>query len=193
MGNAFDSANYPTREPQTLTAGDRWLWKRTDLGADYPPASYSLKYALRRHDTGAEIEITASESGSDYLVEVASATTANHSAGFYAWQAYIIRTSDSERVLIGSGTLEVLANRDTAQTDPRTHARKVLDAIEAVMENRASVDQQEYSIAGRSLKRTDLNDLIVLRDRYRAEVLAEERAERIKQGMGGGGRILVRM
>lgn len=177
MGNAFDSANYPEKEPAQLVVGDRWLWKRTDLGTDYPPASYSLKYVLRRHDTGAEIEITASESGSDYLVEVASATTAVKSAGWYAWQAYIIRTSDSERVLIGSGTVELIANRDAAETDPRTHARKVLDAIEAVIENRATVDQQEYSIAGRSLKRMEIGDLLKLRDKYRAEVNAEQNAE----------------
>lgn len=175
MGNAFDSANYPTREPAQLTVGDRWLWKRTDLGTDYAPASYSLKYALRRHDTGAEIEITASESGSDYLVEVASATTAVLAAGRYLWTAYIIRTSDSERVVVGSGTVEVLANRDAVATDPRSHARIVLDAIEAVIENRASVDQQEYSIAGRSLKRMEIGDLLKFRDKYRAEVSAEER------------------
>src|SRR5512139_3918399 len=133
MGNAFDSANYPTREPAKLTVGDRWAWKRTDLGADYPPATYSLKYSLRLHSTGTEIEITAGETGSDYLVEVPSATTAGYTAGWYAWQAYIIRTADSERVLIGSGTIEVVANRDTDTTDPRSHARIVLDAIDAVI------------------------------------------------------------
>ena len=193
MGNAFDSANYPTREPAQLTIGDRWLWKRTDLGSDYPPASYSLKYVLRRHDSGAEIEITASESGSDYLVEVASATTAGYAAGRYSRTAYIIRTSDIERVVVGTDSVELIANRDAVATDPRTHARKVLDAIEAVIENRATVDQEEYSIAGRSLKRTPVADLLVLRDRYRAEALAEERAEKIKNGLGGGGRILVRL
>ncbi len=193
MGNAFDSANYPTREPAQLTLGDRWLWKRTDLGADYPPASYALKYVLRRHDTGAEIEITANESGADYLVEVASAVTAQHAAGRYAWTAYIIRSSDSERLVVGTGSVEVLDNRDLSGADPRSHARKVLDAIEAVIENRATIDQQEYSINGRSLKRMLVTDLLVLRDRYRADVRAEELAERIKNGMGGGGRILVRM
>ncbi len=193
MGNAFDSANYPTTEPAVLVAGDRWLWKRTDLGADYPPASYALKYVLRRHDTGAEIEITAGESGSDYLVEVASAVTALYAAGRYSWTAYIIRSSDSQRLRLGSGALDVVADRDTDAADPRSHARKVLDAIEAVIEKRATVDQQEYSIAGRSLKRTPVADLLVLRDRYRADVRAEELAERIKNGMGGGGRVLVRL
>ncbi len=193
MGNAFDSANYPQTEPTQLTIGDRWAWKRTDLGADYPPASYSLKYVLRRHDTGAEIEITAGESGSDYLVEVPSATTAVHTAGRYVWQAYIIRSADSERVLIGTGTVELVANRDSSAADPRSHARKVLDAIEAVLENRATVDQQEYSIAGRSLKRMPIQELLVFRDRYKSEVASEERADRIARGLSGGGRVLVRL
>lgn len=175
MGNAFDSANYPRREPAKLTVGDRWMWKRTDLGVDYPPASYSLKYALRLYDTGAEIEIIASESGSDYLVEVASTTTGGYTAGRYLWTAYIIRTSDTERVVVGTGTFDVLADRDTVATDPRSHARKVLDAIEAVIENRATVDQQEYSIAGRSLKRMTIDELLKFRKTYRAEVDSEER------------------
>ena len=175
MPSAFDSANYPSREPTQLVVGDRWAWKRADLGVDYPPASHSLKYVLRLHATGTEIEITANESGNDYLVEVLSATTAAYTAGFYVWQAYIIRTSDSQRVTIGTGTVELVADRDTATGDPRTHARKVLDAIEAVLENRATVDQQEYSIAGRSLKRMPIDELIKLRKTYQAEVDAEER------------------
>lgn len=177
MGNAFDSANYPTREPAQLTLGDRWLWKRTDLGVDYPPDSYALKYSLRLHTAGGtEIEITANESGADYLVEVASATTAAYTAGRYAWTAYITRSADSQRVVVGTGTVDVIANRDTATTDPRSHARIVLDAIQAVIENRATVDQQEYSIAGRSLKRMEIGELLKFRKTYQAEVDAEVRA-----------------
>lgn len=175
--NQFDSANYLTIEPTELIVGDRWLWKRTDLGSDYPPASYSLKYSLRLAGaTATEIEITANESGSDYLIEVASTTTAGYTAGTYIWQAYITRTSDSERVMIASGVVDVIANRDASTSDPRSHARKVLDAIEAVIEGRASKDQEEYTIKDRSLKRTPLSDLLTLRNKYRAEVDAEERA-----------------
>jgi hypothetical protein len=187
MGNAFDSANYPSREPTELVIGDRWAWKRTDLGADYPPASYALSYSMRLEGTGAtEIGISASESGSDYLVEVASATTAAYTAGRYRWQAYITRSSDSARVMVGSGIVEVKANRDASTADPRSHARIVLDAIEAVLQSRASKDQEEYSIAGRSLKHTSIEDLLKLRNQYRAEVDAEERAAN-----GKGGRKLV--
>ncbi len=195
MGNIFDSANYPETEPVQLIIGDRWVWKRTDLGSDYPPASYALSYSLRLQGTGAtEIEIAASESGSDYLVEVAAATTAAYTAGDYQWQAYITRTSDSERATIGTGYVEAVANRDAATTDPRSHSKIVLDAVEAVLENRATKDQESYSIAGRSLARTSLSELLNLRDRYRAEYKAELDAANIAAGKpAGGSRIRVRL
>ena len=193
MANLFDSTNYPETEPTQIIAGDRAAWKRTDLGTDYAPASYSLKYSARLENSGStEIEITASESGSDYIVEVGQSTTAAYTAGVYHWQAYITRTSDSERVTVDSGTWEIKANRDAATTDPRNHVKKVLDAIESVIEGRASKDQESYSIQGRALSRTPIADLITLRDKYRAEWVREQRAERIKNNLGHSGVIKVR-
>mgnify|MGYP003137343032 CR=1 FL=1 len=193
MANLFDSSNYPETEPSQIIAGDRAAWKRTDLGTDYAPASYSLKYSARLEDSGStEIEITASESGSDYIIEVGQSTTAAYTAGVYHWQAYITRTSDSERVTVDSGTWEIKANRDAATSDPRNHVKKVLDAIESVIEGRASKDQESYSIQGRSLSRTPIAELITLRDKYRAEWVREQRAERIKNNLGHSGIIKVR-
>ena len=193
MANLFDSTNYPETEPTQIIAGDRAAWKRTDLGTDYAPASYSLKYSARLEDSGStEIEITASESGSDYIIEVGQSTTTAYTAGVYHWQAYITRTSDSERVTVDSGTWEIKANRDAATSDPRNHVKKVLDAIESVIEGRASKDQESYSIQGRALSRTPIADLITLRDKYRAEWVREQRAERIKNNLGHSGVIKVR-
>jgi len=194
MANLFDSTNYPTTEPGTIIAGDRLVWKRSDLDSDYPVADYSLKYAARLENAGTtEIEITASESGSDYIIEVGASTTATYAPGIYHWQAYIIRTSDSERVTVDSGTWEVKSNRDAATTDPRGHVKKVLDAIEATIEGRASKDQEKYAIQGRELWRTPIADLILLRDKYRAEYVRETRNERIRNGLGHGGIIKTRL
>ena len=188
MSNAFDSANFPEREPTTLIAGDRWMWKITDLGADYPPASYALKYALRRESDGTEIEITAAESGADYIVEVAAATTGGYAAGRYRWQRYITRTSDSQRVTLGSGIVEVRVNRDTSDADPRSHARKCLDSIEAALEAFAADSVQSYQITtgagSRSVTKRDTAELLLLRDRYRQEVDSEKAAENIAAGLG---------
>lgn len=193
MANLFDSSNYPETEPAQFTAGDRVTWKRTDLGVDYAPASYALKYAARMENSGAtEIEITASESGSDYIVEVGQTTSAGFKAGVYHWQAYITRTSDAERITIDSGTWEIKPNRDTTASDPRNHVKRVLDSIEAVIEGRATRDQENYSIQGRSLSRTPIPDLLILRDRYKAEYVREQRAERIKNNLGHSGIIKVR-
>jgi len=189
----FDSANYAETEPAKFIAGDRLAWKRTDLGTDYAPATYALQYSARLENGGTtEITIAAGESGSDYIVEVAAATTTAYTAGVYHWQAYIVRSSDSERITVDHGTWEVLANRDAATTDPRGHVKKVLDNIEAVLEKRSTKDQDNYSISGRSLGRTPIADLILLRDKYRGEYLREQRAERIRNGLGHGGIVKVR-
>jgi hypothetical protein len=68
----------------------------------------------------------------------------------------------------------------------------VLDAIEAIIEKRSTKDQDSYSIQGRSLGRTPIADLILLRDRYRAEWVREQRAERIRNGLGHSGVVKVR-
>lgn len=194
MGNAFDSANYPETEPEELVIGDRWLWKRQDLVVDYPTADYALSYTADKQGAGStSFSITASETGGIYVVEVASATTAGYTAGIYAWQAYITRASDSQRVSVARGTWNVIANLSASTADPRSHVKKVLDAIEAVIESRATVDQMAYTIQGRSLSRTPLPDLLKLRDTYKAEYAAEINNERRKQGKPARNRLLARL
>lgn len=194
MGNAFDSANYPETEPEELVIGDRWLWKRQDLVVDYPTADYALSYTADKQGAGSpSFSITASETGGIYVVEVASATTAGYTAGIYAWQAYITRASDSQRVSVARGTWSVIANLSASTADPRSHVKKVLDAIEAVIESRATVDQMAYTIQGRSLSRTPLPDLLKLRDTYKAEYAAEINNERRKQGKAARNRLLARL
>ena len=61
-----------------------------------------------------------------------------------------------------------------------------------MIQNRATKDQESYSIQGRSLARTPIADLIALRSQYKAELVREERAERIKNGLGHSGIIKVR-
>ena len=99
--NAFDSGNFATVEPEVITIGDHWVWKRTDLGTDYPPSSYALSYSARLQGArSTAISITTSESGDDYLVEVASATLASYTAGTYSWSDYITRSFFKESRLI---------------------------------------------------------------------------------------------
>ena len=173
----------PSSEPYAITAGDFWTW--TKSLSDYPATSYTLTYALNKSD--AHIDITASASGTDHLVEVAAATTADYDPGVYHWHSYAT-DGDGKRYKVLEGTIEVLTDFATQADghDARTHAQKTLDALEAVILGKASKDQASYSIAGRSLSRMSPAELIEWRDRYRAEVVREKRDERRKRGHATG-------
>jgi hypothetical protein len=88
---------------------------------------------------------------------------------------------------------KLLARYDqAANLDDRSHARKVLDAIEAVIENRATLDQQEYTIGSRHLKRMTVAELIEFRDKYRGESRRRRMLERMRNGQGGN-RLVVKL
>lgn len=199
MANLFNSTNYATREPTIeelgtpIVAGDYLAWKRTDLYTDYPPASYSLSYSARLNSAGTVLNLNATESGNDYLIEYDSSDTLNIAIGIYHWSAYITKTSDSNRLQVDYGQWEVVSNLATDSSDPRSHNQKVLDAIQAVIENRATQDQSSYSIAGRSLSRMDPDSLFRFEGIYKSRVQQELRDLRIKQGLGNKSIILSRL
>ena len=195
MSNIFDRVNYPTQEPDEIVAGDRLTWRRPDLASDFDPSEYALTYEFHEDSGGGgshKFTITATETSDDYIIEVGSSTTANYTAGDYVWYAFITRSSDSERVSVDEGRTEIVVNFANTNADVRSHAKKVLDAIEAVLENRASQDQMSYSIAGRSLSRMSIDDLMTFRNRYRAEYLREIKLARIKNKQDSGNTIKVR-
>lgn len=183
----------PTNEPSQLRAGDTWAWRREDLAADYPASAWALTYRFKNAAGGFEIVATAD--GDHFVVNHPASTTASISAGTYTWAAQAVNGAD--KYTVDHGTLEVLANlfsgTATAASDQRSHNQKTLDAIKAVIENRASKDQEEYTIAGRSLKRTPMADLILLLNFYEARVAGEQAEENLRNGRAIGSVIRVRM
>lgn len=180
-----------TNEPIELRAGDTWAWRRDDL-TDYPAPTWVLKYRFKNAAGG--FEVVAAADGAAHAVTVAAATTTGYAAGDYDWFAWV--ESGATKYTVDEGKLTVKPDFRSGSAavalDGRTHARKVLDAIEAVIEQRASKDQQAYSIAGRSLQRTPLPDLMKLRDRYRLEVKREEAADAARNGLQPKGAVFVR-
>ena len=193
MANLFSSDNFPTVEPEVLTIGDRWLWKRTDLGTDYPPSSYALTYKARQQGSGSvSFDITASESGDDYLVEIASATTANYNAGKYSWALYVTRSSDSQRIQIDSGEWEVKTNLVTSTADPRTHAEKMVDHLESTLESLAQKLTTSYSVSDRSNTLQSMSDVRDQLDFYKGKVRSETNKARAKSGQRTDMNLLLR-
>ena len=194
MSNKFDRENYPSQEPNELVVGDYWVWKRDDLATDYPTDSYSLSYEFHCDSGGGgshQFTINATEANDTYYIEVPTTTTENYNPHDYLWGAYITRTSDSARIQIDEGKTTILPNLADTNADLRSHAKKVLDAIEAVIEGRATIDQSSFSLGGRSLSRMSIDELMTFRDRYHAEYLKEVRLARIKNKQGSGTTIKV--
>jgi len=179
----------PEFEPASFEAGTTVQWTK-DLSADYPAdAGWALEYTFIH--SSSKFTVNATASGKEFAVTIAAATTAAYTVGIYSWIARVSKAG--EVFTVDSGHCEVLKNIAAATTyDHRTHVKKVLDAIEAVIENRASKDQMSYQISGRTLERTPIADLLVLRDRYKADYLRELKAEKIANGFRPGGKILTR-
>lgn len=155
--------------------------------SDYPAPEYTITYyAIRQSD---RIIWTAQQVGTNHRLYLLSSVTATYDPGLYSVQVYATNTS-GQRTTLYEGTLTIVRNYGAASPggfDTRTYAQIILDAIEAVIQNRATLDQESYTIAGRSLARTPIEDLLKLRDRFRAEVKAEQKAEDIRAGKNAAG------
>ena len=187
-------ATIPTIEPQTLALGDTVKWNRDDL-SDYPAPTWTLTYWL--YNATKSYSVVATANGVNHSVVITAATSAAYVAGTYTWKAFVTTGSGStaERYEVDSGTFIIQANPailvSNAGLDDRSHVKKVLDAIRAVIEDRASKDQESFSIAGRSLSRTSIDDLLKFERKYTALYAAELRDKKLARGERPGGRILI--
>lgn len=180
-------ADIPTLEPTTANAGDTWRWNRTL--ADYPAsAGWALSYTLI--NAAAKVTINATASGDDHAVTVSAATTAGYAAGSYDWRARVSRAG--EVYTVGEGRITVRNAFSGTTFDARTHARKTLEAIEAVIEGRASSEVSYYMIGNRQLRYMTPDELLTLRDKYRAEVTREDAATAVAAGLPDRRRVFVR-
>lgn len=193
MANLFDADNAPTKIPASIVLGDFVQFKLTEYSTDYDNSLHTMALILRS-GTGGNVEITinATNTGSDYLFSAASSVTANYTDGHYHYQLEVVQTSSSNRLVVDTGEIDIMPDLDVNNVDPREHAAKMLQKIEAVLENRADGDLSSYSIAGRSLTKMSPDELLTWRDYYRREVKAHKRKLDVKHGRKTSSTILMR-
>lgn len=173
------AADIPTTEPQSVTAGDTLQW--TIALPDYPASDgWTLKYNLV--GAAGQIAIESTPDSDDHLVSVSPATSAVYTPGRYRAAKYVEKGADEtlERVTLGTLDMVVAPNLAgaTAASDTRSHARKVLDALEALIEGRATRSDKSYTIdisgSRRSIESLTVIELLEARDRYASMVWQEE-------------------
>lgn len=179
----------PTERPAQLTAGDTWRWTR-EL-ADYPAGTWTLTYYFESQ--AYQFSAAASASGTKHAVTVAAATTAGYRPGRYKVHARVTDGTIAESLPAESGWVDVLPNfATTVRTDPRTWAERVLDALKATYEGRASKDQVAMSIGDRSISLMSRAELRAEIEAFERRVAAEQTAAAITAGRPTRNRILVR-
>lgn len=171
--------------PEKIQAGDSLQF--TDSLSNYPATTWTLTYTLINENL--RVSFSATASGTDHYTNVSPATSAKWIKGTYKYLATV--SDGSDRFTVGSGTVKILADV-SEPSDQREHCEKVLDAIEAVIEGKATRDQSSYSIAGRSLSTYSPPELLAWRDKYKQEVKSLRQAEKVAAGLGSGRLVKVR-
>jgi hypothetical protein len=173
---------------KTLYAGDtlKELISLTEF-----PASEGWVHNTRfaPQGAGAAVTVSATEDSDDFQLTVTAVTTSQWEAGTWTYSQWVEKAV--ERYTVAAGQLQVLANPSTAENgiDTRSHVKKTLDALELMIEGKASQDVQSYTINGRQLQHYDIGDLLKMRDKYKAEYANEQSGGKPRKG----GKIHVRM
>ena len=173
---------------QTLIQGDTLLWNTSNT--TYPNNAWTLYVFFNGAITGSFTASAASDGS--FNCTASSAFTGALSVGSY--RVFEIVSSSSERYTLSETMLTVKANPATIDNgyDSRSHVRKVYEAIQATIEGRATSAEEQITIAGRSLTKIPMSDLLVAYKQYGELVRQEEAADRLNKGLASGNRILVR-
>ena len=162
--------------PQKITAGDSLnlaVAPQMVNGKTYASDKYSLTIMIR--GLGAPIDVIATTSSLGWLVSMTTAQGAKLQAGIAKWVA--IATSDTERVTIGSGTVEIVEDiSNSSSFDGRTDARKALDQAEKALATfkPSGGMVKNYTIGNRQMENATIAELLEARNFWALKVANEQ-------------------
>lgn len=163
--------------PREIVAGTTVEWSESLRHT--PADGYTCEFRLAGADA-VTISATPSEDNTSFDLRLAPTDTESLATGEYFYQ--IVTLKDDDVFLETSGEMLVNSLVGTAGYDGRSVAKKIVDAIDALVLNRATIDQQSYQIGTRQLSRIPWADLPATRKYYAAIVDQEERRARLAAG-----------
>jgi hypothetical protein len=172
-----------------FTQGDALEWKESE--ASYKAsAGWTMYYQLSGPQ---QINIASTADGDDHKFSIPSTTTKTWASGVYLYQRYAKKADEVHT--LERGTLEILldlTSLDTGSTyDARSHARRMVEALEEVMQGRISKQTESITINGRSILYLSPAELRKEWLHWKAILRQEEEQARIAEGLGAR-KILVR-
>jgi len=160
-------------EHTTIMAGNGVSWTRNATGY-YAADGWTLAYKLNSPTN--QYLINAADiagDGDSFTVTIPSTETEVWAPGCYEWIAVAINSGTSRRMPVATGRITILQDifSATSPVDTRTQNEIILANIDAMIAGRSDID--EYEIAGRRVKRTDIAALLSWREVYVTRVKAE--------------------
>jgi len=178
--------------PYEFYAGDTVIWQIENLNTDYSNSTHTLTYKFRLENNGSTtFSVDATADGNNYKITLSASTTASITEGKYNFISYVTRNSDNARVTVDRGMIEVKPNLASSTSETRSHAKKMLDLIESLLEGKATKDVSSYSIAGRSLNKMSVSELLEWRNYYKTEYNRELSKQRNENEDGSGNTIKI--
>lgn len=178
-------------EPAKIRAGDTIKWSAAF--SEYSAADgWSLSYVIVG-SKGGITGIAGVANGAAWDITITATESKKLTKGnYYRLVGQVSKGVEKYTVYDEPIAVEAdLMNIDTG-SDIRTDEEVGLEAIKAVLAKRATKDQENYSIAGRSLSRTPIADLITLKNYYEREVAKQRKADALSKGQALKNKIKVR-
>lgn len=177
--------NIATKIPETFYQGTTIEW--VENIANYnPDDGYTLKYNFLAQGGGGDlIQVSSTDYGDNrHLISISSSESGSFaSSNYYNYQAYVEGGSPTKKLFVREGVVNIVYDYAASPTfDPRSHTKKVLDAIESLLEGKATEDVSNYSIANRSLTKMTTEELLTWRNKYRREYNRELQAKKLNSG-----------
>jgi hypothetical protein len=165
--------------PKKIFAGFNVEWEESP--SEYSSVTYGLSATFVLLSSSAtRITVNATANGTGFAFSITASFSASFTPGNY--KVHIYATLGTAKYLIGTQDVTILANPLSATGDTRNHIQKMLDAINATLEGRATQEYQSMTIDGYSVTQMSPDQLLKLRSYYKNELRKQTNAERIASG-----------
>lgn len=175
-------SDYPEIVPGVIRAGDNleFAYKCYDtVGTELLTGNSYTAYFVLSNSSDAYSFSSVTMNTQGYVFAVPYATTSGWTAADYSTQIYC--EDGTNRYPQTSGYLTVNPAL-TSAVDGRSDYRTIRDALNAQILGTATAGQQAMSIAGRSIQRMSLEELMNAFDKFDAKVKSEEAQQDISEG-----------
>ena len=183
--------------PAEIIIGASTTWDdvptNDSLGNVVDSSLWTLKYEFRGPTS---LTITAATNGTGWRSTLTVTASAALTAGTYYWQAIATKGSPTvtDRLVLATGQMIAKANLTgvSGTYDGRSQAVLDLAAVQAAIRALSTGGVKSYTIGTRQVTRVDMADLLLLESQLKAQVVKEQKAEKIAAGLGNPNNLFVR-